>query len=281
MALFEISERRLHRRDPLTFAALGFRERQDLQALLLGQIEVLGEDLKVIAQEYGNWEDARRRLDILALDRDGHLVVIELKRTNDAGHAELQALRYAAMIATLTFDEVLAAYSVTLNTAAGTVLGEPGTNAREDLLAFLAAAADEEPTLSSDVRLILVAADFGRELTTTVLWLNQFDGMDVRCIRLRPYDLAGRTLLNVEQIIPLPEAVDYHVRMRRKEVERDRVTSDRRDFTRYVVLIDDDDVGEYNKRNAVRVMIESLIHKGISPADVAGVLPEWALRRLE
>jgi hypothetical protein len=67
MALFEVVGRRLERRDPMTFADLGLRERQDLQALLLDQISALGEDLKVIAQEYGNWEDARRRLDIMAV----------------------------------------------------------------------------------------------------------------------------------------------------------------------------------------------------------------------
>jgi RecB family endonuclease NucS len=84
---------------------------QTCSALLRDQPDALGEDLKIIAEEFGQWEDSRRRVDLLALDRRGRLVVIELKRGDDGSHMELQALRYAAMISTMTFDEVVEAYS--------------------------------------------------------------------------------------------------------------------------------------------------------------------------
>ena len=38
----------------------------------------------------------RRRIDLLGNDRDTNLVIIELKRNDDSGHMELQAIRYAA-----------------------------------------------------------------------------------------------------------------------------------------------------------------------------------------
>ena len=44
------------------------------------------------------------------IDRNANLVVIELKRTEDGGHMELQAIRYAAMISTLTFGQVVETY---------------------------------------------------------------------------------------------------------------------------------------------------------------------------
>ena len=50
----------------------------------------------VVAEEFGDWEESKRRIDLLGLDRDATLVVIELKRTDDGGHMELQAIRYAA-----------------------------------------------------------------------------------------------------------------------------------------------------------------------------------------
>ena len=44
----------------------------------------------------------------------------------------------------------------------------------------------------------------------------------MRCVRLRPYRLATELILDVQQIIPLPEASDYQVRLREK-AQRERV----------------------------------------------------------
>src|SRR5438270_13201404 len=111
MALYAITEAGLEERPVAQFAALGLYERADLQRLLRDRIEALGEDLLVVAEEFGQWEDARRRIDLLAIDKAGRLVVIELKRTEDGGHMELQALRYAAMVSSMQFEEVVAAYA--------------------------------------------------------------------------------------------------------------------------------------------------------------------------
>ena len=107
------------------FAELGLYERFNLQPLLRADISVLGEDLLVIGEEYGGWQDARRRIDLLALDRSGRLVVIELKRTDDGGHMELQSLRYAAMVSSLGLDEVVDAYAPTARGTRRTMLVIP------------------------------------------------------------------------------------------------------------------------------------------------------------
>jgi hypothetical protein len=64
-----------------------------------------------------------------------------------------------------------------------------------------------------------VSGEFSKEVTTAVLWLND-RGLDIRCVRLRPYSLSGRTLLDIQQVIPLPEATEYQVQLRRKEAEK-------------------------------------------------------------
>jgi MalK OB fold domain len=105
------------------------------------------------------------------------LVVIELKRTDDGGHMDLQAIRYAAMVSSLTFADVATAF------AAHCAKHRPkeDVDARGELAAFLDQAdGTEEGAISSEMRIILVSADFGREITTTVLWLNGFEGMDIR-----------------------------------------------------------------------------------------------------
>lgn len=45
-------------------------------------------------------------------------MVVELKRTDDGGHMELQAIRYAAMVSSMVFADVVAAYHAHLHTTA-------------------------------------------------------------------------------------------------------------------------------------------------------------------
>ena len=274
MAIFEVTESGLEPHTPAQFAGLGLYERQDLQRLLRAQPTALGEDLYVVAEEFGQWADARRRIDLLAVDKAGHLVVIELKRTDDGGHMELQSLRYAAMVASITFDELAEAHAAYLarQDSGATV------DARAALLEFLEADDGEEPSLSNDVRIVLVSADFSREITTTVLWLNRFDGMDIRCVRLVPYKIDNRVLLDIQQVIPLPEAQDYQVRMRRKDAARERkATESGRDLTRYQILIDGIPGPDLNKRRAILEMVTQLTNRGVRPSQIAALLPARVL----
>lgn len=48
------------------------------------------------------------RIDLLCLDRQARLVVVEIKRTEDGRHMELQALRYA-MVSSMTLEQVTVA----------------------------------------------------------------------------------------------------------------------------------------------------------------------------
>ncbi|HEX6985418.1 MAG TPA: DUF4268 domain-containing protein, partial [Planctomycetaceae bacterium] len=58
------------------------------------------------------------------------------------------------------------------------------------------------------------------------LWLNE-RGLDIRCVRMKPYAYDGRLLIDVQQVIPLPEAEEYQVRIRAKE-QRERVARQER-----------------------------------------------------
>jgi len=208
VAIYEITPDKITALPQTTFAEAGLLERLDLQRLLREQIEVVAPDTLVISEEFGDWQDSRRRIDLLAVDRDANLVVIELKRTEDGGHMELQALRYAAMVSTMTLDRAASIYA--------RHLGAEDDNARARLLEFLGWDGSEGEHFAPDVRIVLVSAEFSQELTTSVLWLNKRD-LDIRCVRLRPYRDGSRVLLDVSQVIPLPEESTYQVRLREKE----------------------------------------------------------------
>jgi len=211
MPLYEMTSDSFRQIGEASFADLKIKEREDLQRMLRSQIEVLGDDLFVLTEEFGEWEDSRRRIDLLAIDLEANLVVIELKRTTDGGHMELQAIRYAAMVSTMTFQRAEEIHAEFL-----TKLGGKSDEARNRILAFLGWQEPDEELFAQDVRILLVSEDFSKELTTAVLWLRDRE-IDIKCIRLRPY-LDGETrLVDVEQIIPLPEAHEYQVHIREKE----------------------------------------------------------------
>lgn len=211
MTLYRVTPDKLESVSPTSFAAESLLERKDLQRLLHRDISPIGEDLMVIAEEYGEWEDSYRRIDLLCLSKGRDLVVVEIKRTEDGGHMELQAIRYAAMVSSMTLEQAIQAHVRTHG-------GEPDS-ARREVLDFLELESEEEAELSGDVRIVLVSADFSTELTTAVLWLNQHD-VDITCIRLRPYRLGNDVLIDATQIIPLPESADYEVKMRAQEEKR-------------------------------------------------------------
>jgi hypothetical protein len=80
---------------------------------------------------------------------------------------------------------------------------------REEILDFLDWNTVDEGEFAPAIRTILASSDFSSDLTRSVIWLNE-QGLDVRCIRLRPHKLADeRVLLSVEQILPVPEANAY------------------------------------------------------------------------
>src|SRR2546426_9585274 len=137
MPIYEFAQSGISRLEPTTFSLVGLQERRDLQRLLREQVEVIAPETLVIAEEFGDWEDSRRRIDLLAIDKEANLVVIELKRTEDGGHMELQAIRYAAMVSTMTFDQCVDARARFQQ-----MQGLPG-DAREVLVDFLGADAEE------------------------------------------------------------------------------------------------------------------------------------------
>jgi hypothetical protein len=211
MPLYEITNEAFRSIDETSLADMKLRERGDLQRLLRTQIDVLADDLYVVAEEFGEWEDSRRRIDLLAIDKNANLVVIELKRTTDGGHMELQAIRYASMVSTMTFTRAVEIHADYLAQTGG-----KGEEAQNRLLDFLGLDEPNEETFAADVRIILVSEDFGKELTSAVLWLREHE-IDVSCVRLKPYQNGPAKLVDVQQIIPLPEANDYQVQVREKE----------------------------------------------------------------
>lgn len=265
MAIYEITETALREIETTNFADAGFREREHLQQLLKMQIDVIAPDTLVISEEFGSWGDSQRRIDLLGVDRQANLVVIELKRTRDGGHMDLQAIRYAAMVSNMTFDSAVSAFRSYLDE-----LGEKG-DARERLLEFLKWEEENEDQFAQEVRIVLAAAEFSKEITTSVLWLNEH-GLDIRCIRLLPYRDDSKTLLDVQQVIPLPEAEEYQVRIRDKARKERAQRKQSRDTTKYDVTAGNETFSRLPKRRAMYQVVRHLCDSGVDPEEIRSTI---------
>lgn len=218
MPIYEVRKGGLVAISQTSFQAEGLYERRDIQQLLKDQITVLDESLMVIAEEFGEWIDSSRRIDLLCLDTNANLVVVELKRSDDGAHMELQAIRYAAMVSEMTFDQAVDALARNRSRSAPDL-----DAARADILNHLSWSEPDEDRFADETRIILASADFGRELTTAVLWLREHT-IDIRCVRLRPHRMEdGKVLLDVQSLIPLPETTSFQTQIgaKRQAVRRE------------------------------------------------------------
>lgn len=207
------------------FAKLDLLETDDLEEWAIEEPRILGEDLLVISSQYANFQDLRDRLDILALDPNGKLVVVELKRDRADRTTDLQAIKYASYCATLTAEDIQKDYRTFWNDRTGNDWSPEEVG--EKFAKFLNQDAVNEVTYTDDgwanfelddrPRILLLAGSFGPEITSPVMWLIEEFDMDITCTRIEAYEHQDRIILNSQQVIPIPEAEEYLTKRREKQ----------------------------------------------------------------
>lgn len=198
-----------------SFGALKIWERKHIQEWIRKNPEILGEELMIVSMEFNKFDNSKDRLDLLALDRFGDLVVVELKRDSHAGYADLQAIRYAAMVSKMTFERLVDFYIEYKKKYDGEDVNSE--TAEEQLLEFTNVENVEDLFVKS--RIILCSEDFSQEVTTTVLWLNE-NGLDISCVKIKPHVIDNNIAIVPNKIIPLQEAEQYLISIRNKVEEK-------------------------------------------------------------
>ena len=231
MRLYKMENEKLSSLDDTSFRDEKIRERQDLQRLLKSKIEVIDANIMIISEEFSDWNDSRRSIDLLAIDKDASLVVIELKTTDDGGHMELQAIRYAAMVANMTWEQAKQTFSKYSQ--------ENGMDidAESEICNFLEWDGPKEDIFAQNVRIVLASADFSKEIITSVLWLNERD-LDITCVRLSLHKLNSDLILSADQLIPLPEAKSYQIKVKQKRLQERVANNEQRDQRRISIAYD-------------------------------------------
>lgn len=216
------STNRITRLQNKRFSDLGFSERNHLQEWLAYQPDAFGEELLIIQKEFDGFDDTRERLDLLALDKDGNLVIIENKLDDTGRDVVWQALKYASYCSGLSKKQVIDIYQSYLNRYCG------GGDANALICEFLEIPDMGEVVLNSGnaQRLIFVAANYRKEVTSTALWLLSH-GIQLQCFKVTPFSMQlnvtgqqhEELFLNVEQIIPTPEVKELMIGISAKEAD--------------------------------------------------------------
>ncbi|GAK86481.1 putative inner membrane protein [Vibrio ponticus] len=101
------------------FKEKNFTERTHLQEWIAKQPSCLGEELLIIQKEFNGFDETNERLDLLALDKEGNLVLIENKLDDSGRDVAWQALKYASYCSNLTkwavvdiFNDYLSRYNI-------------------------------------------------------------------------------------------------------------------------------------------------------------------------
>ncbi len=198
----------------VTFKEFGLKERKDLQEWIANNPSMLGEELLIIQKEFDGFNETNERLDLLALDKFGNLVIIENKLDDSGRNVVWQAFKYAGYCSSLKKDDIKNIFQQYLNK------NNKSENAEDLITEFLEKADFSEVQLNQDLsqRIILVSREFRKEVTNTVLWARKY-GIKIQCIKMMPYNVGEQLVVETDQIIPVKDLAEIMISYDQKSQE--------------------------------------------------------------
>ena len=219
--MYNIKSKRAVKVESVTFSELGMQE-NDIEEILRCSIDMLCDDeesMLIIGSQVKN--EKLGRSDLTAVDNNGNIVLIEIKRDrkdieNRKEAFEFQAIRYAASYATIASvdDLVKKVYAPYIEKYRSEFeLGELtsyelGIRKLNEFLTVNGA----ENSFNKKQKIILVASDYDEQTLSAVAWLNS-NNVDMSCFKLTPYKINDEVFLKAEKLLPLTDYDDYYVNL--------------------------------------------------------------------
>lgn len=224
--MYSIKDKKAEKIEAVTFSDLGMVE-NDIEEILRCSIDMLCDDeesMLIVGRQVKN--EMLGRSDLTAVDNNGSIVLIEIKRDRSDIEGrkeafEFQAIRYAASYATIDTPDSLVkkVYAPYIETyRAEFELGELTSYELgiRKLNEFLSANGAEQ-NFNQKQRIILVASNFDEQTLSAVAWLNS-NNVDISCYRLIPYKINEILYLQTEKILPVTNYDDYYVNLMDKSL---------------------------------------------------------------
>jgi len=159
---------------PTTLQEAGIAEDTLREWILESCDEVLDEELLIIGREVGV-SDLNDGIDILALDRAGSTVIIELKRGSLRGTVDFQALKYVSYVSRWTYDDIKQQFEMFLQSDWGAELHGEDAAFAETIEEFC----DDDYDLNAEQRMLFVGESVRERIGSVVLWLRE-QGIDAQ-----------------------------------------------------------------------------------------------------
>lgn len=202
-----------------TFCESNLKERQHIEEWLRKNPEIMGEELLIIGHEYDDFEN-NERIDLLAIDKEGNLVVIEVKRDNSGISVDFQALKYVSYMSRRTLKEIIEIYSKYIDD--NSLQLDP----IQEIMEFLNV--DDESLLNDMInntqRIIIIGKEFDKRVLSVCAWLYE-NGINVKCISIKPYKYNEEIFIDTNQIIP-PEKIEEYYINKKSRTSNQEIKSD-------------------------------------------------------
>ncbi len=219
--MYILENNKITKIEETTFKELGMKE-SHVEELLRQNVEMLCDDedsMLIVGQQVTN--ESAGRSDLTAIDNEGNVVLIEIKRDKkDIEHRreafEFQAIRYAASFATLHtveefIQEVYAPYVENhknefkdCNTHTSVEI------AQRELSNFFNGNDLSIEDFNKKQRIILVASDFDDQTLSAVAWLNS-NSVDISCYQIQLNKSNDKVFINMKRVLPVDDYNDYLV----------------------------------------------------------------------
>ena len=209
-----LNNKLLEKINETSFCEIHWKERQDLQECIVAEPSILGEDLLIIQKEFSGFDNTAERLDLLALDKQGNLVIIENKLDDTGRDVVWQAVKYASYCSTLSTNEIKEIFENYIQKF------NLKFNAEQAIIDFLNIESLDVVTLNKEnsQRIILVAREFRKEVLSAALWLMNF-GINISCIKVVPLKSQNDIFLDSRKLLPVEETKDYTIKLADKAKE--------------------------------------------------------------
>ena len=231
--MYYLNKKQPEKLEEITFAELGMKE-SDIEEILRKNVDMVCDDeesMLIVGQQVRNSKNGRS--DLTAIDNNGDIVLIEIKRDKKdiegrREEFEFQAIRYAASCATIkSTDELVqdlfAPYVEKHKSEFQLGNLTSSEIAKRALDNFIDK--NDIKSFNEKQRIILVASDFDEQTLSAVAWLNS-NQVDICCYQICPFKLNDCILIDMKKILPIGEYDDYYVNVAKKgNIQKGRKTN--------------------------------------------------------